>query len=38
MRVPAHARESELTEDHVIVRYEGDEVIGCRILRASKRP
>jgi uncharacterized protein YuzE len=34
---PAHATDSELTEDAVTVRYEGDEVIGTTILRASKR-
>lgn len=32
---PAHATESELTDD-VIVRFEGDEVIGTTILHASK--
>lgn len=35
---PAHATDSELTDDDVIVRYEGDEVIGYTILHASKRP
>jgi len=34
---PAHATDSELTEDDVIIRYEGDEVIGYTILHASKR-
>ena len=31
------ATDSELTEDDVIVRYDGDEVIGLTIPRASKR-
>lgn len=31
------ATDSELTEDDVIVRYDGEEVIGLTILRASKR-
>ena len=34
---PAHATDNELTKDDVIVRYEGDEVIGHTILHASKR-
>jgi uncharacterized protein YuzE len=34
---PAHASDSELTEDDVIIRYEGGEVIGYTILHASKR-
>lgn len=34
---PARATDSELTDDDVIVRYEGDEVIGLTILHASKR-
>lgn len=34
---PAHATESELRDDDVIVRYEGDEVIGLTILHASRR-
>ncbi|MBM4285833.1 MAG: DUF2283 domain-containing protein [Deltaproteobacteria bacterium] len=34
---PSHATDSELTEDDIIVRYEGDEVIGLTILRASQR-
>jgi len=34
---PAHATDSKLTEDDVIIRYEGDEVIGYTILHASKR-
>jgi uncharacterized protein YuzE len=34
---PAHATDSELTDEDVIVRYEGDEVIGYTIVHASKR-
>lgn len=34
---PSHATDSELTEDDVIVRYEGDEVIGLTVLHASQR-
>lgn len=34
---PAVATDSELTDDDVIVRYDGDEVIGITILHASQR-
>lgn len=34
---PSHATDSELTDDDIIVRYEGDQVIGYTILHASKR-
>ena len=34
---PAVATDSELTDEDVIVRYEGDEIIGLTILHASKR-
>jgi uncharacterized protein YuzE len=34
---PTTATDSELGDDDVIVRYEGDEVIGLTILHASKR-
>ena len=34
---PAVATDSELTDDDIIIRYEGDEVIGLTILHASKR-
>lgn len=34
---PSHATDSELTDDDVIVRYEGNEVIGLTILHLSKR-
>jgi uncharacterized protein YuzE len=34
---PSHATDSEMTEDDVIIRYEGEEVIGFTVLHASKR-
>ena len=34
---PSHATDSEMTDDDVIVRYEGEEVIGFTVLHASKR-
>jgi uncharacterized protein YuzE len=34
---PACATDSELTDDDIIVRYEGDDVIGLTVLHASKR-
>ncbi|MBM4294350.1 MAG: DUF2283 domain-containing protein [Deltaproteobacteria bacterium] len=34
---PSHATDSELTEDDIIIRYEGEEVVGLTILHASKR-
>lgn len=34
---PSYATDSEMTDDDVIVRYEGEEVIGFTVLRASKR-
>jgi uncharacterized protein YuzE len=36
-RKPARATDSELTDDDIIVRYDGDEVIGLTILHASQR-
>lgn len=33
----ANATDSELTDEDVIVRYEGDEVVGLTILHASTR-
>lgn len=33
----AVATDSELTDDDIIVRYEGDEIIGLTVLRASTR-
>lgn len=34
---PSVATDSELTDDNVIVRYEGEEIIGYTVLNASKR-
>jgi uncharacterized protein YuzE len=34
---PSEATDSELTDDDVIIRYEGDEVAGLTILHASTR-
>ena len=34
---PSHATDSEMTDDDVIVRYEGDEIVGLTILHLSKR-
>ncbi len=34
---PSYATDSELTDDDVIVRYEGEQVIGYTILHASNR-
>jgi uncharacterized protein YuzE len=34
---PSHADDSELLDNDVIVRYEGDEVVGMTIMNASKR-
>jgi uncharacterized protein YuzE len=34
---PSHATDSELTDDDVIIRYEGEEVVGFTILHASQR-
>ncbi|MGI8927075.1 MAG: DUF2283 domain-containing protein [Tepidiformaceae bacterium] len=34
---PAHATDSEMTDDDVVIRYEGEEIIGYTVLHASKR-
>ncbi len=34
---PSHATDSELTDDDVIVRYEGKDIVGFTILHASQR-
>ena len=34
---PSRATDSELTEDDIIIRYEGEEIVGMTILNASKR-
>ena len=36
-RKPAHATDSELTDDDIIIRYDGDQVIGITVLHASER-
>lgn len=34
---PSHATDSEMTDDDIIVRYEGEEIIGFTVLHAGKR-
>lgn len=34
---PGHASDSEMTDDDVITRYEGDAIIGFTVLHASRR-
>lgn len=34
---PSHATDSELTDDDVILRFEGEDLIGLTVLHASKR-
>jgi uncharacterized protein YuzE len=34
---PSHATDSEITDDDIILRYEGEEIIGITVLHASKR-
>ena len=34
---PAVATDSELMDDDILVRYEGEEIIGLTVLHASKR-
>lgn len=34
---PSHATDSELTDDDIILRYEGKELVGLTILHASTR-
>jgi uncharacterized protein YuzE len=36
-RKPSHATDRELTDDDVILRYEGDAIVGITILHARKR-
>ena len=36
-RQPRPATDSELTDDDIIVRYDGEEIIGITILHASQR-
>jgi uncharacterized protein YuzE len=37
LKKPAHATDSELTDDDVIIRYEDGEVVGLTVLHASTR-
>jgi len=34
---PSHATDSEITDDDIIVRYEGEDIIGFTVLHAGKR-
>jgi uncharacterized protein YuzE len=34
---PSHATDSELLDNDVIIRYEGDDLVGITILNASRR-
>jgi uncharacterized protein YuzE len=34
---PSYATDSELTDDDIIVRYDGEEIVGYTVLHASKR-
>jgi uncharacterized protein YuzE len=34
---PSYATDSDFTDDDVIVRYDGEEIIGLTVLHASKR-
>jgi len=34
---PSHATDSEITDDDIIVRYEGEEMVGLTELHASRR-
>ena len=34
---PSHATDSELTDDDVIIRYDGESIVGLTFLHASKR-
>lgn len=36
-RKPSSATDSEITDDDVIIRYSGDEVVGFTVLHASQR-
>ena len=34
---PSHATDSEMTDDDILVRYEGEEVVGLTVMHASAR-
>ena len=36
-RKPSHATDSEMTDDDIIIRYEGGDIVGFTILHASTR-
>lgn len=36
-RKPSFATDSEITDDDIIIRYDGDEIIGMTILHVSAR-
>jgi uncharacterized protein YuzE len=36
-RKPAPATDSEMTDDDIIIRYDGGEIVGFTVLHASKR-
>ena len=36
-RKPSVATDSELTEDDIILRYDGEELVGMTVLHASQR-
>ena len=37
LKVSGHATDSELTDEDVILRYEGEDLVGLTILHASQR-
>lgn len=37
LKKPSMATDSELTDDNIIIRYEGNEIVGLTILHASTR-
>ena len=37
LKKPSHADDSELLDNDVLVRYEGEEVVGMTIMNASKK-
>ena len=36
-RKPSNATASEITDDDIILRYDGEEIVGFTVLHASKR-
>ena len=36
IKKPSHATDSEMTDDDILVRYEGEEVIGLTVLHAKQ--